>query len=173
MTYKPIKTNYNGIDYKSRLEARWQMFFDDIGILAVYEPFLIEKNGVQWVPDFILNNGTSNDCRIAIEIKPIVPNDEYIQRLFNLYDPKKGEILILIGRPCVKNTESLIFTSDKNGKSIGKGVNFVKCSKCGRFTIQAIDDFSYLTCEAYHPIDGFLHPSEAAEKATYFRFDLI
>ena len=31
-TIKPIETNYNGFRFGSRLEARWAIFFDMIGL---------------------------------------------------------------------------------------------------------------------------------------------
>lgn len=35
---KPIETFYNGYRFRSRLEARWAVFFDSIGLKYVYEP---------------------------------------------------------------------------------------------------------------------------------------
>jgi hypothetical protein len=35
---KSIETEYRGITYRSRLEARWATFFDDLGVMYEYEP---------------------------------------------------------------------------------------------------------------------------------------
>ncbi len=35
---KPIETVYNGYKFRSRLEARWAVFFDAAGIKYIYEP---------------------------------------------------------------------------------------------------------------------------------------
>lgn len=32
MDIKPIETHYNGYRFRSRLEARWAVFFDALGI---------------------------------------------------------------------------------------------------------------------------------------------
>ena len=50
-----IPTTYNGIKYRSRLEARWAVFFDEIGVKYYYEheDFLF-KSGKRYLPDFYL-----------------------------------------------------------------------------------------------------------------------
>ena len=52
---KPIETVYNGYKFRSRLEARWAVFFDAAGIRYEYEPegFRTE-NGLCYLPDFYL-----------------------------------------------------------------------------------------------------------------------
>ena len=34
-----VPTLYRGIEYRSRLQARWAAFFDEIGKQHTYEPF--------------------------------------------------------------------------------------------------------------------------------------
>lgn len=52
---KPIETIYNGYRFRSRLEARWAVFFDAIGIRYVYEPEgFVGWNGTYYLPDFYL-----------------------------------------------------------------------------------------------------------------------
>lgn len=55
MDIKPIETVYNGYRFRSRLEARWAVFFDAAGIPYDYEPegFKLE-NGKRYLPDFYL-----------------------------------------------------------------------------------------------------------------------
>lgn len=52
---KAIETEYNGYRFRSRLEARWAVFFDAAGIRYVYEPegFQLE-DGTMYLPDFYL-----------------------------------------------------------------------------------------------------------------------
>lgn len=54
---KPIETYYNGYRFRSRLEARWAVFFDSLGIVYEYEPqgFNIGHNE-RYLPDFYLPN---------------------------------------------------------------------------------------------------------------------
>ena len=55
MDVKPIETYYNGYRFRSRLEARWAVFFDALGIRYQYE---IEgyklSDGQYYLPDFFL-----------------------------------------------------------------------------------------------------------------------
>jgi hypothetical protein len=45
-------TRYAGISFRSRLEARWAMFFDLIGVAWEYEPVRIRTCRITYVPDF-------------------------------------------------------------------------------------------------------------------------
>lgn len=50
---KPIETIYNGYRFRSRLEARWAVFLDSLGVKYEYEPEGFELPGVGgYLPDF-------------------------------------------------------------------------------------------------------------------------
>lgn len=52
---KPIETIYNGYRFRSRLEARWAIFFDALNIKYFYETEgLVLPNGEYYLPDFYL-----------------------------------------------------------------------------------------------------------------------
>ena len=51
---KPIETYYNGYRFRSRLEARWAVFFDAVGIRYEYEPEGFEMGETKYLPDFYL-----------------------------------------------------------------------------------------------------------------------
>lgn len=68
---KPIPTKYNGIQFRSRLEATWAAFFDNMGWSWNYEPF--DLNG--WTPDFLLKSKIEN---ILVEVKPITSISDFI-----------------------------------------------------------------------------------------------
>lgn len=51
---KAIETCYNGYRFRSRLEARWAVFFDTAGIKYRYEEQGFEKDGERYLPDFYL-----------------------------------------------------------------------------------------------------------------------
>ena len=54
-TIKPIETLYNGMRFRSRLEARWAVFFDALGMKYEYEPEgYALQNGSAYLPDFYL-----------------------------------------------------------------------------------------------------------------------
>lgn len=64
-----IPTKYDGIEYRSRLEARWAAFMKNIGWDIVYEPF----DGDGYIPDFLVQG----DAPMLIEVKPAVTQKEY------------------------------------------------------------------------------------------------
>lgn len=47
-----IETLYSGVRFRSRLEARWAVFFDAAGIDWKYEVEGYEKGSVRYLPDF-------------------------------------------------------------------------------------------------------------------------
>ena len=58
---KAIETEYRGYRFRSRLEARWAVFFDACGVKWEYEPEgFILPNGQQYLPDFLLHDVTFN-----------------------------------------------------------------------------------------------------------------
>lgn len=64
MTIQPIETRYKGYRFRSRLEARWAVFFDALSIGWKYEPQGFRIDGRSYLPDFLLT-----DCGTWIEVK--------------------------------------------------------------------------------------------------------
>lgn len=62
---KAIETYYNGYRFRSRLEARWAVFFDALGITYQYEPEGFVIDGKTYLPDFYLPK-----FDIYAEVKP-------------------------------------------------------------------------------------------------------
>jgi hypothetical protein len=55
MDIKPIETKYKGYKFRSRLEARWAVFFDAVGIEWEYETEGYQfDDGTKYLPDFYL-----------------------------------------------------------------------------------------------------------------------
>lgn len=61
---KAIPTKYAGVQFRSRLEARWAAFFDLIQWDWEYEP--LDLNG--YIPDFVLKFQTP----LLVEVKPFI-----------------------------------------------------------------------------------------------------
>lgn len=56
MDMKAIETEYKGYRFRSRLEARWAVFFDACRVRWEYEPEGFElPNGQMYLPDFLLH----------------------------------------------------------------------------------------------------------------------
>lgn len=74
---KAIETKYNGYKFRSRLEARWAVFFTRVGLRFDYEPEGFElSSGQRYLPDFWLP-----DLETWLEIKPTTDAAED-QRLY-------------------------------------------------------------------------------------------
>lgn len=67
-----IETKYNGYRFRSRLEARWAVFFDALGVGYEYEPEGYDIGGQWYLPDFYIPS-----LDVFLEIKPLGLN-EYI-----------------------------------------------------------------------------------------------
>lgn len=63
-----IPTTYNGINFRSRLEAKWARFFDMAGWRWEYEP----EDFDGYIPDFVLLTHT----KIYVEVKPTYSSSE-------------------------------------------------------------------------------------------------
>ena len=60
---KAIETEYKGYRFRSRLEARWAVFFDACGVKWEYEPEGFDLgDGLYYLPDFLLHNVFIRDC---------------------------------------------------------------------------------------------------------------
>lgn len=66
MTIQAIETRYAGHRFRSRLEARWAVFFDTLGIRWEYEPqgYLVGPGRMPYLPDFRLP-----DLNTWVEVK--------------------------------------------------------------------------------------------------------
>ena len=51
---RAIETVYNGYKFRSRLEAKWAVFFDAVGIKYQYEIEGYEMDDIRYLPDFYL-----------------------------------------------------------------------------------------------------------------------
>ena len=75
---KPIETLYKGYRFRSRLEARWAVFFDTLGVEWEYEPEGFDLgDGLYYLPDFrIRNSAIIHQCEfngvdIYVEVKGV------------------------------------------------------------------------------------------------------
>jgi hypothetical protein len=82
MSIRPIETVYNGVRYRSRLEARWALFFDLLCVRHHYEAEAFALPSGNYLPDFYLPSsgghfgnlcGESPDC--YLEVKPFDTQD--------------------------------------------------------------------------------------------------
>jgi hypothetical protein len=67
-TIRPIETVYRGYRFRSRLEARWAVFFQTLGVPWEYEPEgCVLSTGEWYLPDFRIQLGPGS---LWAEVKP-------------------------------------------------------------------------------------------------------
>lgn len=72
-----IPTRWNGVNFRSRLEARWAMIFDLVELDWQYEPEGLQLPSGWYVPDFcILEDCGDYFAKHWIEIKPAYPSEK-------------------------------------------------------------------------------------------------
>lgn len=86
-TIQAIETRYAGCHFRSRLEARWAVFFDHLNIAWQYEPEgFVGCHGTPYLPDFYLPElrswvtGATGDQGVYVEVKGSqsqLENDSY------------------------------------------------------------------------------------------------
>lgn len=74
---RAIETQYAGCRFRSRLEARWAVFFDHLGIEWAYEPEGIEvADGTRYLPDFWIP-----DWQLHVEVKAEMSHVDFLKTL--------------------------------------------------------------------------------------------
>ncbi len=73
-TLKAIETNYAGCRFRSRLEARWAVFFDSISTPWFYEPqgYTVGPDATPYLPDFWLP-----EFDLWVEVKGALKPEEF------------------------------------------------------------------------------------------------
>lgn len=101
---KAIETEYKGYRFRSRLEARWAVFFDVLGVAWKYETegYVLE-DGVRYLPDFWLPHTIEDLARrgwgMWAEIKPNEATDTELDKMVKLVSATKHNGLIFQGNP--------------------------------------------------------------------------
>lgn len=83
--FKAIETKYHGFKFRSRLEARWAVFFDTLGIKYHYEQEGYSLEGTPYLPDFYL---PKQDYFIEIKGQEPTKEEKEKARLLSLYTGK-------------------------------------------------------------------------------------
>ena len=94
---KAIQTQYNGYKFRSRLEARWAVFFDAAGIEYQYEPegYVLEDGGY-YLPDFYIPDCLSPISEnLYVEVKASSPSEDEREKAKQLSASTKTPVLIV------------------------------------------------------------------------------
>lgn len=127
MTLQVIETRYGGYHFRSRLEARWAVFFDALKVPYRYEAEGFDLGGVRYLPDFFL---PEQDC--FVEVKGVKPTDEESDKAQRLANASDKRVFVFFGDCWYDSTKgrgALLFFPDE-GESYSDQC-WCECSKCG------------------------------------------
>jgi hypothetical protein len=148
VSLQPIKTKYAGHFFRSRLEARWAVFFDSLKVRWEYEKEGFNLDGTWYLPDFYLPH-----LDLWVEIKPEPPEgiDHWPEHIaFDYF--KHGGFVLLQGRPTISHYGK-IGVYERGGKvweiPFGPQIEYVgyvpedcgsyywcECPECGLISLQ-------------------------------------
>jgi len=84
--YKAKPIIYEGIQFRSKLEARWYIFMKKLGWNIIYEPEIEGLNG--WIPDYLI---IGKQHKILVDVKPIDKAEEWET---GYYDNEKKKYIV-------------------------------------------------------------------------------
>lgn len=106
---RPIQTNYHGYRCRSRLEARWIVFFEQMGIEFIYEPEGWESpDGTRYLPDFYLPH-----IKFWAEVKPAAFTEAEMWKAESLVRASQRDLLMLVGPPDFRDYVGITFDADE------------------------------------------------------------
>ena len=142
---KPIETEYKGYRFRSRLEARWAVFFDSLGMKWQYEQEGFDIDGVWYLPDFYLVDSAS-----FFEVKGVMTEK----------DTLKIMALIDTGHPVTIGFDDGKFISCDNWSEyyeiVDEGSSWLcQCNWCGNYWFMGSN--GVYTCQCCGALDGDGH----------------
>jgi hypothetical protein len=156
-----IPTVYAGIEFRSRLEARWAAFFDEIGWRWSYEPF----DAAGYIPDFLIHGARP----MLVEVKPFHHYEQWepvIERVRSaLVGSWLEDILYLGVEPNValhpqtvwEGVPALGLLDEGEAQWYGPhewalgGAHFGHCATCGtKAVLHSTQSFTHRPCDHYH-----------------------
>lgn len=156
---KPIETVYNGYRFRSRLEARWAVFFGELGIEYIYEPEgFIFPDGTHYLPDFYLP-----DMHTFFEVKGIM-NDKDMHKINQLLDYSGKHVAI--GYADMTFEASDLCEVDENGNPVyqfygTENSSLCLCNDCNKYYFMGeIGSWECRCCGAYDGDNGFIRVLE-------------
>ena len=87
-TYSAIATDYRHFEFRSRLEAKWAVFFDLCGWQWSYEPMDLDG----WIPDFAIGEQPT-----LVEVKPFFSDEEWKEAIEKIKRTGYDKPVILLG----------------------------------------------------------------------------
>ena len=142
-----IETVYNGHRFRSRLEARWAVFFEAAGIPYLYEPEGYEmSDGTKYLPDFYLPK-----MHQFFEVKGVMSEKD---------EHKIEQFMRESGKPIVIGYDDMEFSAcDKLGDEIHSRAYkeesvLARCVECGDMFFLGLEGYYGCTCCGAYDGDG-------------------
>lgn len=145
---KALPTVVDGVEYRSRLEARWATFFNAARIPFVYEPEGYDLNGIRYLPDFWLPEQKS-----FIEAKPEQPTQLESQKAQRLATTKKHRVFIFTDHFRCEHQYGATIEVPPQAKCFfpnwedDDGYVWCECPQCGFLGISFEGRTARLTCD--------------------------
>jgi hypothetical protein len=111
MQIKAIQTKYKGYRFRSRLEARWAVFFDTLGLKWEYEKEGFDLDGTYYLPDFWLPQ-----VRVWVEVKGGEFTAEQMNLCAALAVQTRNDVVMLGGPPDYKAYPVFSGALDEEGR---------------------------------------------------------
>ncbi len=127
MSIQPIETVYKGYRFRSRLEARWAVFFDALDVEWTYEPEGLDLGAMGWyLPDFWVRPLG------RIEIKPEIPPMDTILRVGKC-------ATILAGQPWIGDKGPEYVAIDYDSEEMGERRSVIsECRYCPNIGFESL-----------------------------------
>jgi hypothetical protein len=158
-TVRGRPTVFNGIMFRSILEARWAVFFSILGVNWIHEPQTFRlQNGKMYLPDYYLS-----DFKCWLEVKPrdyldgiaeSTLKEAAFQKAWNLSGLGAGDVLLFAGEPRRRNGRHFHWMSTAQGAVVAPCRWFV-CDECGVAQTTAL---SHPNCRCGPSYQNFEHP---------------
>jgi hypothetical protein len=132
---KPIETRYKGCRFRSRLEARWAVFFDAMGVRWEYEKEGYHlSNGERYLPDFWLP-----ELGVWIEVKGQRPTAAELERCRLLRDGTGNAVAIVHEQPGEHQAILYCFDLWGGGGSSSEWFSWIEIADQGGITFWPVE----------------------------------
>lgn len=172
---KAIETRWKGYRFRSRLEARWAVFFEEIGLEWEYEPQGYHTSKGPYLPDFFLP-GVLGGLWVEIKPKNGGSGDDDVAKLCDVVEKTnthatlfKGDPYDVCGsdiydRPGVGDWSAnmIIFVGDQGAGVYDCPYCFCVCPMCGKVGFEFDGRGARICggeCQTKPPIDDFQYRS--------------
>lgn len=104
---KAIETSFKGYKFRSRLEARWAVYLEEIGIKWEYEKEGYDLDGIWYLPDFWLPQ-----VNMWAEVKPEPFKADELEKIKRLAKHTGHACIMLVGVPDFKSYDYVEWHED-------------------------------------------------------------